>query len=505
MYKICLRPINNNPFKNQTIFWYPLQTTQFGNFVSFNIATGKNFKHLEKLSNKGYILAEYFLNPENICFIYHGNKIDNLVDNFGEKAFITNNGKISYFFTESELRSIYEKNVGLNYSNDITFKDIQYFTNHELSKKFREDWEFEFSLLNKTCKYSSDLFLPHPIIQLIDCTSKKLGEIYYREMLIYLLNRSFLVSWINIDDISSNLRSDILNKYNELAKTSKKEHDLPTIIKNITVDLFNRSDIFRIVYLAAQCGSSNSVLKAMMNNLYSLLPFENKEYIDSGYINFQPKVTVESIELHFIQSTSFEWELIKIYEALLEISKNVKFYDIVEHKILEDEELIRKSFKTHKISNRYRFICDISIFPVIDYSKLNLKVSELSDAIVAILNKCATSGIHRISIKELWIKRIGLIIFTPPQFEEDVMYSLSQKWIINHFHLKDCTYEKNGVKTMNVDLYCDYPVFTNEEFSFSFSYSCDIQYMYSILNETLKNKHNFSQFSSNLSNNYIDF
>lgn len=499
MYKLSLKPNRNNPFQNQTIFWYPILITPHGNLISLNISTNKNFEYLHKLSNKGYVLSQYKLDRENICFIYQGNKIDKLIDNFGEKPFITQDGSINYYLSEIELNYIYKKIGDINDSGETVAENLELFTINELSKRFGEEWDINFSKVKKPCDYCTDLILPHPIIQLIEHTDNQMfGKNYYKEMLIYLLSRDFLVSWINPDDIPTSLCRDILNKYNELSREKKDNYYLKSIIEKIVADLFNKFEIFRIVFLVAQCGSDDSILKVLMNNLYSILPPKNQDHIKIGCINFQPKFTARSVELHFIKKTESEWQLVQIYECLAEISKKVRFYDIVQHKMLDNEELIRKAMKKHQVGNRYRFISEISITPPIDYSELHLKVSEVTDAIIAILNKrYSSNGNYSVSLKELWVKKIGLKIFTPPQFAESVQYSLSQKWIINH--LKDQISQKDGIKTMYIDLYCDYPVFVNDDFSFSFDYPRDIQYVYSTLNDELKHKYNFDKFSSKFS------
>lgn len=501
MYKLSLRPNQNNPFQNQMIFWYPLLITPHGSLISFNIATNENFEHLDKLSNKGYVLSTYKLDQENICFIYQGKKIEKLIENFGERSFITDDGSINYFFPEKELKYICKKIYDKKDSDEIEIENLEHITINELSKRFGEEWKINLTNIEKPYKYSTDLTLPNPIVQLVHYTNnEKFEKKYYKEMLIYLLRRDFLVLWVNSVDMPANLRRDILNKYNELSNERKNDSYLDIVIRNIVTDLFNKYEIFRIVYLTSQCGSGNSILKLMMNNLYSILPSRDQDHITIGCINFQPKIVVKSVELHFITNTDYEWQLIQIYECLKEISKKVKFYDIAQHKMLDNEELIRRAMKHHHVENRYRFISEISITPAIDYSELHLKVSELTDAIIAILNKRYLSyGNYSVSLKELWVKKIGLRILTPPQFEDEVKYSLSQKWIIDHLDKNDRISKNDGAKTMYIDLSCDYPVFMSDEFSFSFDYTRDIQYVYSILNDELKHKHNFDSFSLNFS------
>lgn len=497
MNKISLKPKRNNPFSDQTIFWYPIIVTPSGNLISLNIATNEKFERLGKLSNKGYVLSEYQLNQENICFLYHGNKIDQLIDNFGEKAFITDDGSINYFFSEIELNDIYKKINNEKDSDEIVFKNIRQFSIYELSKRFGSEWSINISEVDESSIYSTNLISPHPIIQLIDTSDKVLDKSYYKELLIYLLRNDFLVSWITPDEIPTNLRLKILKKYNQLSNENKNEHYLGTIIEELITDIFNKLEIFRIIYLAVQCGSDNSILKRLMQNLFSLLPQKKQVEVDIGCINFQPKFVVKSVELHFIEKAEDRVQLSKIYECLKEISRNVKFYDIVQHKILVDEELIHKAMKNHQVGKRYRFISEISIAPAIDYSELHLKVMELANAIVAILSKkYSPNENYQLRVKELWVKKIGLKVFAPPQFESDVMYSLSQKWITKK--TKDHSLNENGIKIMDIDLYCDYPVFVNGEFSFSFDYTRDAQLVYSSLNNELKHKYNFDQFTSNL-------
>jgi hypothetical protein len=197
----------------------------------------------------------------------------------------------------------------------------------------------------------------------------------------------------------------------------------------------------------------------------------------------------------------YEFQLFYTYESLTRISNSTKFYDVLQHKMLSDKELISKALQRHQADYRYRFLCEISLNPPIDYSQLDLKVFELANAINAILKKRSFFDVNFstkeiVTIKELWVKKIGLKIFTPPQFEEAVKYSLSQKLIISHSILKDRLDKKSGVKNLFIDLSCDYQVFIGDKFSFSFDYIRDIQFAYLTLNDQLKSKYNFHHFVS---------
>lgn len=496
MYKLSLKLSRNNPFQNQTMFWYPIIVTSDENLISLNISAKRNSESLTQFYDKGYVLSDYELDKENICFFYCGNKIDKLIDNFGEKPFITHNGTVDYYFSKIELNSIYKTIVGMSESEEPAVEIFEYYIVDELKEIFGEEWKIHISEV-KDSDFSTNLISLHPIIQLINHTDyQRFGKSYYKEFILYLLHKDFLVSWINSDDIPTNLCIDILNKYNELSHENRNEYYLKKIIEKVVTDLFNKLEIFQIVFLATQCGSDNSILKVMINNLYCILPPKKQDYINAGCITFQPKFIVKSVELHFIKMMDSEFQAIQTYEWLTGISEKVKFYDVTQHKILDDEELIHKAMKKHQVDKRYRFISEISITPPIDYTELHLKVSEVTDAIIVIINKNSGLFLNRyVSLKEIWVKKIGLEIFTPPQFGESVLYSLSQRWMITH--IEERISNESGIKTMFINLYCDYPVFINNEFLFSFNYIRDIQYVYAILNEELKHNYNFDKFSSN--------
>jgi hypothetical protein len=502
MYKLSLKPKKNNPFRNQTIYWYPLLITPNKHLVSLNILTTDDSNRLDKLTEKGYVLFKYNISQENVCFIYHGSIIEELIYNFGERPFITDNGSINYFFSENELKYLFKENGVINETNNSAYLENYFRT--EFSKIFGIEWYVNFSEKLNPYENGTNLIAPHPVLQLVNYTKEEtFDKKYYKKMLIYLLHQNFLVEWVNPEKTSIEFDT-VINECNKLSdREIKTAQDLKLDIEKAVSNLFTMHEVFQKLYLAVQCGTDNCTPKTLMKNLYNLLPQEKQNNIHLRYPRFQPKFTISSIELHFIKNTQTQSQLFVIYEWLKKISTNIKFYDILHHKMLSDEIHIIKAMRNHRADCRYRFICEVSITPWIDYSQLYLKVKELADAINTILKKRSffdnSINEQTRNIKELWVKKIGLMIFTPPQFEDAVKYSLSQRWIINHSVENNQNDDKNKAKILSIDLFCDYPVFIEDKFSFSFDYLSDIQYVYETLNDRLKKKYDFHQFSLDFS------
>lgn len=95
----------------------------------------------------------------------------------------------------------------------------------------------------------------------------------------------------------------------------------------------------------------------------------------------------------------------------------------------------------------------------------------------------------------MWVKKIAVRFITPPQFENDVSLAFSKNWSFRRRPREfDELDEENRRKILKADIICDYSVYKDGEFIFSFKYSQDVQNSYVALNDLLFKNHNFTQF-----------
>jgi len=492
MYKLVLKSnCGKNILANQSIYWYPLKITK-EILISINVGTLRSIQTVKKFWAGGRIISTYPLDNETICFFYLGSRGDpNVSYSFGEKPLIVEDECLNYFFSDTDINDIYEKTKKIRKDTTISDKlEIEDYCYKIFKDALEPEWIIKFSKIKDISKYCTDKIAPHPILHLVSFTRTDVfSKRYYKKMLQYLLLENFLVDWANPDDIPINLRKDILIQCGILSGNEIQSiNDLNESIGKIIFELFEKYEIFEIVYLASQCGNQNSIFKVLMENLYALLP--SKEYSGKKSYNFQPKFLIKSVELHFIQMTKSEYKIKNLYKILNTIFDEVELYDVIMHKVISDEADILIAMRHHEHSNRYRFLCKIEISPLIDYLDLPDHIFDLGNAIKTILIKNRLNNF----IKEMWIKKLELEIITPPQFEKDVVFSLAQNWVIERNTSKDRLDKLSNVKTIHVDIACDYVVFRRGEFLFSFDYTREIQYVYSILNKRLNFIHNFTQF-----------
>lgn len=494
MYHLFLRSKSREEvLYGQKIYWYPIGTTRKKHLISINIGTSQSYRNANKFWAGGRTISVYKLDSENICFFYWGSQGDPLIaEEFGEKPVVVKNEGLNYYFSDEEIEEICKNNDSYDKTKDNNDNYKVKFCTEIFNEALSNNWNLEFKRLDDLCEYGTEYVCPNPILQLIYFTdSNAFSEIYYKQVLEFLLKRGFLVYWIDpeeLDDLNS-----VLIECRRISKDKiKGTRELRNCINEAVQDLFNKYEIFRACYLASQCGSENSLFKILIENLHSLLPAKEKQYVEKGFYFFQPKLIVNSVELHFIQTTGSKAQAINLYRDLLGITDKVNYYHVLQFKA-NIEHLTAKSLETYPFKNRYRFICKINLGSV-DYSKLPEQIKETIKAIKTVLIKRNTS----VFIKEMWIKSIDFKIFTPPQFEDDIVYSLANNLLIKRYSSKDCVDEEYLTKIIHISLACDYKIFEDSKFDFSFNYITDMQRVYSMLNRRLALKHNFSQFSSNL-------
>jgi hypothetical protein len=467
--------------------------------MSINIATLKSYQWVQKYWYGGRIISEYYLDENNICFFYLGSKGDPLISKaFKEKPVIIKNECLNYIYSDKEIEDIYKEMKNINNlqgsQNDLISDTLIEFCSKLFKKTFEPNWSIEFSAI-ENCDYCTDQISPNPILHLVQVHTKPevFSKNYYKKFLEFLLKKGFLATWLHVGDIdSADIHRKVLDECRRLSANEVYNNtEIDNKIQTIVSELFDKYEMFEIIYLASQCGSQNSIIHILFENMYNILPKDKKTNVEQSTFRFQPIFKIKIIELHFIQATDSREQLRNLYETLKTISRAVRFYDFPQHKVLFDEYSILKSINQYEPKARYRFICDVEVFPAIDYLQLQNKVYEIGNAIKEILHLETDSRI----LNEMWVKKINMEIFTPTQFEDDVIYALSRNWFTIRNLNEDYMDEETKSKVIFVNLACDYQVFKDNKFIFPFNYIKEIQYTYTTLNERLALKHNFTHFS----------
>lgn len=489
MYQLSLKPKNENKiFQAQTIYWYPVKVNLHYVLQSIGIASYKSKAVIEDFEDKGSLVFHEKHN-EFIYFLYCGSVgASGLFKFFKERPFVVRDGYLFYAFSEIEIEYMY---LDLATNNIPQFPKTDYIINFFqilFEKHFQKNWEVMFSYTNYPCKYFTEEISPHPILNLLDCINYyKFSKEYYYKLIVFLLKNGFLTEWDDVDNINKDSLLKIISKCNIISKDEiKNKQNLAEETTNIVTEIFKKFDIFMLAYLASQCGSYNSIIKIFMSKMYSLIPESKKKEVDLSFPKFQPKISVKNIELHFIHTSSKTSELIDIYNELSRISINVKFYDYMRSMILTDKVQIINALRQSKLIDRHRFICTLEIFPPVDYTDLKHGINIISDSVKEILGKDNL-------IEEMWVKKIQLLVNTPPQFEDDVIFSLWSSWFVKKYP-EDVLNKNMDSKLICLDIFCDYYVFKNNEFAFNLDYALDMQNFYSVLNKKLLLEHNFSHF-----------
>ena len=502
MYLLNLIPKSSqNILTDQSIFWYPLKLTTRRQLISINISTIESFENIKKMWAGRRIAASYKLNNSNICFIYFGYRGSKIIaDTLGERPLYEGKRALNYYFSDMEIEDIYKTiKLASGEEYDITTSDNEIIIScqHQFERYFEKEWDTKFTKIERTAQYSTNLIAPHPIMHLLDFIDGSLfTEIYYKQLFLFLLKNDLLMKWIHPIDIADNLRSSILEDSINISKNEIKNiYELDKSIQKIAVDIFNKCEIFNSLFLSVQFGNKKSIIKKLLNNLYSLLPDREKQIVEKASYYFQPKVLIKSIEIHFIIRYLSPSRLDNIYNDLKELFDNVEYYSSQKRDMIEiaDQSHIGHKKYINSTINRHRFFCKFILYNPIDCSKLQIKVQELGDSINVILKENRI----RESIEEMWVKAISIQALMPPSFEDDFQYAISHAWPVARETNKDFVDSVENIKSVHYIIYCDYPVYKREQYLFPLEYSKDIQYLYSILNNRLVQLHNFSQFSGN--------
>ncbi|KAF5416632.1 MAG: hypothetical protein C5S48_02395 [Candidatus Methanogaster sp.] len=484
MYQLKLTPKTENG-KNEltgTMYWYPLNVSE-KRLKSVNIATRSTYEQLkERWTRGGRVVLSSPIDGTYGYFLYFGTTGDpRILPMFGERPLMVKNQCILYFFTDNDINSIY---------NEInTIENKPHATGVKIPKKLKACLDFFGRYLSSgwdvSLEYISSKYVDskeeyafctnsiglHPLLHLIRLIPDSAwNKEYYKQILIFLFKNGFLVSWMDIDDFkSANKREYILQ---ECEKISGGEITIIPQFKDVSKDiikqLIDKYEFFGILHLASQSVSKSSVFRELFNNLFELVPREQKEWV--GYPRFQPKMVIDELEMHFIQRAGSPAKIHKMADALKKIFDKIDFYGLRDR--------------------RHRFICDVAL-PARDYSLLPDRVGAIYDAVRTIARENHLSE----PAKEMWVKRIAVRFITPPQFEDDVLLAFSKNWFFRRRPREfDELDEKNRRKILKADIICDYSVYQDGEFIFPFKYSQDVQNSYVTLNKLLFKNHNFTQF-----------
>lgn len=470
MYKLTLES-KKRKFRDQEVYWYPLKITDDGQLVSINIATVRSYKKIKRSFSGIRVTSAYHLDKNNICFFYIGMQGDkSIFHEFGEKPFLIKDSKINYQFSDYEMGVIKHE---FERSRSLRREDSTPMMIESLQKNLGENWIIGLNKISGIDRFSSKHISPNILLHLLNyIDGTKFEKNYYKDLYLFLVKFDFLVHWIDIDDLWDYDKNQILLScrnisYGEIIN----EDDLRKAIKQITAELFYNFEIFKILYIASQYGDNRSTTRLLFKNLHALLPNDTKDYVNQGFYNFQPKMMIYKIELHFIKNFISKSKIKPLIKSLRNIFNSVKIYRVY----------------TPRRGYRIRFLCTVE--DSIDPSNLPGLIEMTGKAIQNILTQ---NNLPKY-IEEMWVKSIGVKILTPPQFEDDALYSIGHNWLVNYENNKNYVDKELMVKVVHVVLLCDYLVFSSKGFQFGFDFSNQFLYTYYILNKLLKNKYNFSQ------------
>ena len=484
MYQLKLTPKTENG-KNEltgTMYWYPLNVSD-KRLMSVNIAARSTYEQLEeRWTRGGRVVLSSPIDGTYGYFLYFGTTGDpRILPMFGERPLLVKNQCIFYFFADSAINYI---------SSEINIIEIKpHASGVEISKKLKSCLDFFNRYLSSgwdvSLEYISSKYVDskeeyafctnsiglHPLLHLIHLIPDSAwNKEYYKQILIFLFKNGFLVSWMDIDDFK------ITNKIEYILQECEKisNEEITTIpqfkdtLRDIIKQLIDKYEFFWTLHLAFQSASESSVFRALFNNLFELVPREQKEWI--GYPRFQPKMVIDELEVHFIQRAGSPAKINKMADALEKIFDKVDFYGLLDR--------------------GHRFICNVAL-PPRDYSLLPDRVGAIYDAVRTIARDNRLSELT----KEMWVKRIAVRFITPPQFEDDVLLAFSRNWFFRRRPREFDELDKvNRRKTLKADIICDYSIYQGGEFIFPFKYSQDVQNSYVALNDLLFKNHNFTQF-----------
>lgn len=487
MYKLSLRS-NSRPniFANQSVYWYPIKITSRKQLISVNISSFESFALLKEAWGGRRIAASFPLRDSSIEFIYFGDRGNRLIsETFGERASCVRSGALNYFFSKEDAYDLYKRiqhEEDAQLVNSTSPLEVEKILEYFFEKYFENEWSISFTKLDALPTYSSNKVAPHPIMHLFSLIDPSLySEKYYKELFLYLLQKDFLVKWIDPKNVTEYKAGDILEESIVLSRNKiKNMFDFQAVIQRIILETFNKYNVLNSTYLAVQCGNEKSIIKKLFKNLFSLLPTREKSYIGEVYSNFQPKALIECIEIHFIQSYLSKPVLENIILSLNAMFDRVEYYTLRKRNVLDIDYF-----------NRYRFFCEFKFFNPIDCNELKSKMEDIAYSIDNILIE---NGIYS-RIGEMWVKSIKIQVLTPPQFEDDIQYAVSHIWPISRDANRDFVDKREGIKVMHYILHCDYPLYRKSVNVFSLDYSRDVQFMYAILNNLLFKHHNFSLFA----------
>jgi len=484
MYQLKLTPKTENG-KNEltgTMYWYP-RNVDAKRLISVNIAARSTYKQLkERWTRSGRVVLSSPIDDTYGYFLYFGTTGDpKILPMFGERPLLVKNQRIFYFFVDSDINSIY---------NEInTIENKPHANGVEIPKKLKSCLDFFDRYLSSgwdvSIEYISSKYVDskeeyafctnsiglHPLLHLIHLIPDSAwNKEYHKQILTFLFKNDFLVSWMEIDDIkSANKREYILQKCEKISDgeitTTSQFRD---VSKDIIKQLIDKHEFFETLHLASQSASESSVFRVLFNNLFELVPREQKEWI--GYPKFQPKMIIDELEVHFIQRAGSSAKINMMTDALKKIFDKIDLYGLRDR--------------------RYRFICNVAL-PAQDYSSLPDRVGAIYDAVRTIARDNHLSE----PTKEMWVKRISVRFITPPQFEYDVLLAFSKNWFFRRRPREfDELDEENRRKILKADIICDYSVYQGEEFIFLFKYFQNVQNSYVALNDLLSKNHNFTHF-----------
>lgn len=441
--KLAFKPKRSNEiqkiFVNDT-YWYP-QKVEEKQYISLNISPIDTLKKFIRLAlAEGNIVSAFPINNNEVCYVYSGTLKDNPISvSFGLRPFFVTNDTLIYFVPDEDFKknmcqdiNVYIRKVIEDGSGPISLMDddskilreiltTPIAANLDLYAKFFEIYckkrcKVHVSHLN-SYKYCTEKVGLHPLIYIIESipTETWIKE-DDRDLFVYLLQQDFLVDWMDMTELDEKRRIRIFSEMQKaIPEINRLNFEIK--VKNLVKNLVKKCDIFTVLYFLTRYEGGSATLKKILDNLFYLLPRETGEHL--SYPKFQPKLFIDSFELHFILRSEHIGKIDQMKRDLLKIFDKVDFFRAGRY---EPKPYLR----------RYRFICKANREGhFIDYMDLPNLIGDTARAVITLAKQNNMLFIGEESrMKESWLKRLNIRIITPPQFETTTLEAFSKRWIL---------------------------------------------------------------------------
>ncbi len=399
------------------MYIYPAQARDYL-IGGFGISINPNVH--KYLSNINKNIFKFYHYPSCVFFLFLGETFyfDELLKIFGLAPFVVRDGEIVYYI-------------------DATEEELEFLKEHYSIYIER----------NAYCEYyDQNLNGLNPLLQLISLLP--FDEIK-KEYLITSIKLGFASKWINLTKLPINRSNKIVSELRKIKNVTSTRHAQKLLSRYIDEFIRKYLEIFRDMYSVSFSADSNSALKVFYNVYNALRNPETKKRVMAN--EYQPELTIKSVEIHFKLTLPNEELAYKILEALREEFTNAKL-------------LYKPNKEAKDLLYRFSVKVDVGIsyHNVQEFTRL---IHYITGGIIESVTKNTPTGhmsqmlvwLVRISRMLMWIKKIWFRITAPPHFREAILESLNEtKWLIISLEEKSF-YDDTWV--LEGEAWCDYQIF----------------------------------------------